>query len=86
MTYQEARAQKEQFQAHYDEAAAALRRVEGIGTGPMGLTPSTVRATQAFRNAYQAYALARDNLQSFNAWFPNCILYKRSFILYTLTA
>lgn len=48
------------------EAAARLRAVPGIGAGPMGLTPDSVKAGPAYREARAYHAAAFERLRALN--------------------
>lgn len=69
MCYEIARQMKSVMEAREREASAALQRVPGISSGPMGLTPDAVKASPEYRNAKADYEACREALRRFNAWF-----------------
>lgn len=48
-------------------ASKALRAIPGVGMGPMGLTPDSVKARSDYKAAKAAWAKAWANLRAFNA-------------------
>jgi hypothetical protein len=50
-------------------ASNALSAITGIGSGPMRLTPDSVKQTAEYRSAKHAYDLAFIQLRAFNASF-----------------
>ncbi len=66
MTYQEA---KDQANKLYTQVEVAGRALEVFPTGPLGLTPDAVKATQEYRAARAAYAAAFQTLQRWNRWY-----------------
>ena len=55
--------------ARHREAGKRLNSIEGIGSGPMGLTPDTVKASAPYREARQDYDACHEALRRFNKWF-----------------
>lgn len=74
MTYAIAKAAKAALEAAEREASANLRKVPGIGSGPMGLTPDAVKARPDYQAAKAAHDRAFGQLRRFNAGF--CRTYK----------
>lgn len=69
MTYETARLKSERLSAAVDTACKALRSVEGVGSGPMGLTTDAVKRSKAYRDAKIAFDAAFKELRRFNAIF-----------------
>lgn len=51
----------------YRAACDALKTVDGVGSGPMGMTPDAVRNTDEYRNAKLARDRAFTALRNHNA-------------------
>lgn len=69
MCYEIARQMKSVMEARYDEASARLQGIDGVGAGPMGLTPDHVKASPEYRAAKQDFQACGDALRRFNTWF-----------------
>ncbi len=52
--YAQAKARADVLEAAWDAAATTLRAVPGSGSGPMGLTPDSVRLSAPYRAAWNA--------------------------------
>jgi hypothetical protein len=68
MAYEQARAKQSALWSASTVAAEALKLIPGVGTGPMGLTPDSVRSTPEYRAARAAADRAFRELQAYNAW------------------
>jgi hypothetical protein len=66
MTFADARAEQVRLEAAVAAAAAALRAVPGVGSGPLRLTPDPVRQTPAYQAARATYDAAFAALRRFN--------------------
>lgn len=69
MTFAVAKAAQAAIEDEWNRAGAALRAIPGVGTGPMGLTPDTVRALPEYRAVKLAYDSAFARLRAFNGAF-----------------
>lgn len=69
MTYAIAKIAKAQLETSANVASAALSAIPGVGTGLMGLTPDSVRATAEWQNARRSYERAWSALRAFNGRF-----------------
>lgn len=58
------------LEAQRKAAAATLGSLPGIGSGPMGLTPDSVKASPEYQAAKAAHAHAFDALRRFNKANP----------------
>lgn len=58
-----------ELEAFERRAAAELRGIAGVGSGSMGLTPDSVKASPEYRAARAAHDSAFRQLQQFNATF-----------------
>src|SRR5438046_1419365 len=54
-----------------DESSSASKKLSQFKTGPMGLTPDHVKATDEFRNLKQASDAAFQKLRNFNGGLSN---------------
>lgn len=68
-SYLLARTLKEHLEAQVANTSAYLRGLEGVGSGAFGMTPDSVKANPAYKNARADYVHAHDRLRSFNTWF-----------------
>lgn len=64
-----AKARRDALERDHRAAAFALKAVDGIGSGRLGLTPDSVKMTPEYRAARAAYDRAFAELRSFNATF-----------------
>jgi len=69
MNYSQAKARQTELYQAEKEAGDRLKAIPGVGSGPMGLTPDSVKASPEYRKAKADYDLAFANLRSFNSWF-----------------
>ena len=69
MTFEQATHMRDIFEAQMKAASVALRAVPGVGSGAMGLTPDSVKASTAYQNAKRRFEWDFDNLRKFNAWY-----------------
>ena len=69
LTFEQATQMRDTFDAQARDAGRALRAIEGVGSGAMGLTPDAVKASAAYRDAKRRFDWDFDNLQKFNAWY-----------------
>lgn len=69
MTYAAAKAVQAELERARDDASRALNALPGIGSGTMGLTPDSVKASPAFRAAKRAYDQRHADLAAFNGRF-----------------
>ena len=69
MTYDDAKALRNQAEAKVTEASARLKSVAGVGSGGTGLTPDHVKSSSEYRDAKAGYDAAFRELQRVNAWF-----------------
>ncbi len=60
---------KARFEASMHEAAKALKSIEGVGTGPMGLTPDHVKASMRYKMAKAKFDWEFANVRAFNSWY-----------------
>lgn len=67
MTFEQFQHESERLRSAMYAASAALNAIPGISSGPNGLTPDTVKASQEYRAARRAFDCALRALQSFNA-------------------
>lgn len=67
--YAVAKQAKQLFERNHIEAAAKLAAIPGVGSGPMGLTPDSVKSTPEFQTAWQAERKAFEALRQFNGAF-----------------
>ena len=68
-SYEIAKEVKASLEATLDSANNALRAIPGISSGAMGLTPDSVKASAAYRDASARYHAAHMALRAFNTWF-----------------
>lgn len=68
-TYDEAKAECACLTACERAAAAALRAIPGVGSGPNGLTPDGVKFSPRYMSARRDYEAARAALARFNGWY-----------------
>lgn len=69
MCYEVAKEMKAVMEAREREAAAVLKAVPGLGSGPMGLTPDEVKASPQYLQAKGDWEACWHALRRFNAWF-----------------
>lgn len=69
VSYEKALSIKAKLEAKLDEASARMRSIEGVGSGPLGLTPDHVKASEAFIWARAEYNDALAELRGFNTEF-----------------
>ena len=69
LTFEQATQMRDAFDAQMRAASQALRAVDGVGSGAMGLTPDAVKASAAYQEAKRRFDWDFDNLQKFNAWY-----------------
>lgn len=55
--------------SNLSRASEELRDVPGVGAGLMGLTPDSVKATEAYKIAKKRYNIAFSDLREFNKVF-----------------
>lgn len=67
MTFEQFQQEGERLRLAMYAASAALNAIPGVSSGPNGLTPDTVKASQAYRQARRDFDCALRALQSFNA-------------------
>ena len=69
MDYQTAKAYQQQLEQVEKAASDKLNAINGIGTGPLGLTPDSVKSTPEYQQASKEYSAAFQALRNFNGWF-----------------
>lgn len=69
LTFEQATQMRDTFDAQMRDASQALRAVEGVGSGAMGLTPDAIKASEAYQEAKRRFEWDFDNLRKFNAWY-----------------
>lgn len=69
MSYQAAKAVRDALEKARNDASHALSAIAGVGSGPMGLTPDSVKQSPAYRAARRAYDQRHADLAAFNARF-----------------
>lgn len=57
------------LEADLRAAYAGLQAIDGVGTGPFGLTPDAIKADPEYRAAKAATDKAFARLRGFNAWY-----------------
>lgn len=67
MTYAEYCARRGELEARVDAASARLKAIPGVGAGPMGLTPDSVKALPAWKAARAEFNAAFGALRALNA-------------------
>lgn len=67
--YELAKIAKHQLEDEYNAACNALKLIPGVGTGPLGLTPDEVRATECYQLAKARMDRAFAALRTFNTQF-----------------
>ena len=67
MTYEQARAEQNRLESVLRAVGVELKAL-GAGTGPMGLTPDSVKASYAYTETKARSAMAFRRLQAFNKW------------------
>lgn len=67
--YVNARAIKDKLESEFARLSRALRAIEGVGSGPNGLTPDSVRSSAKFISAKREADLAFNALKDFNSKF-----------------
>lgn len=65
--YTVAKAVHDSLDSDVTRLGAILRAFPGAGSGPMGLTPDSVRLNPDYRNAKRAFDLAFARLRAFNS-------------------
>lgn len=70
-TFEEALAKYLELSAVADAASKALGAIPGVSSGPMGLTPDSVKQTTEFKIANRNYQIATEAMRKFNkeGWF-----------------
>ena len=66
MTYEDAKAHRENLVRAHDDAAANLKSVCGDERGPMGLTPDHIKSTPQWKNAFRAERAAFERMRQHN--------------------
>lgn len=66
MTYETAKAKSIELNSRVNVTCKALRSIEGVGSGPTGLTSATVRKSKQYREAKAAFDAAFKELRAFN--------------------
>lgn len=69
MTFEEAKAQQEIIQSKVDECSATLKEFDKFGKGNMGVTPDHIKAMPEWKQAFQNYHAAFNQLRNFNGWY-----------------
>lgn len=69
MCFEIAKEMRSVIEAQERDAAKALRAVPGLGSGPNGLTPDSVKFSEPYRAAKAEYEARRQMLRRFNQWF-----------------
>jgi hypothetical protein len=69
MTYEQAKEAGRLLDEAMGAASARLRAIPGHASGPMGLTPDSVRATAEYKTARAESDRAFKKLQDHNWWF-----------------
>ena len=69
MSFAAAKAVQAELERARNDASRALNAIAGVGTGAMGLTPSSVKASPEYRAARRAYDQRHADLAAFNARF-----------------
>lgn len=69
MTFQEAKERKIHLESACCVADIALKSIDGVGTGAMGLTPDSVRNSPEYKAAREAFSQSFARLRAFNAFF-----------------
>jgi hypothetical protein len=67
MTFLEFKAEQSRLWDAMDQASARLKAIAGVSSGPMGLTPDSVKFSPEYRKARREFDSAMRALQSFNA-------------------
>lgn len=75
VTYPMARQIRDRIQAEAETAGARLRAIPGVGSGQIGLTPDSVKATAEYQSARAAWETAFERLRAFNGEY--CQRFKR---------
>lgn len=68
ITYQQAKAYSEALDASYDYATKNLKELSGP-TGPMGLTPDSVKTSAEWKQAKSLADSIFRELRAFNTWY-----------------
>jgi len=69
MNFDIAKEYKKQLEKAEKEASDTLNAIDGISSGPMGLTPDSIKSNPEYQKAKQAYELAFNTLRNFNGWY-----------------
>jgi hypothetical protein len=69
LTFEQATHMRNIFEAQMKDAAQALKAIEGVGTGWMGLTPDSVKASPKYQEARRRFDWDFDSLRKFNTWY-----------------
>lgn len=69
MNYTEAKAKGEELERRSKQAGERLRAIPGVGSGPMGLTPDSVKASPEYQKAKAEADKAFAELRAFNTFF-----------------
>lgn len=77
LSYTEAKAIQEAANAACQVASVALSSVEGLSSGPMGLTPLAVRMSPEYITAKAEFDRTFAHMRKINQWF--CKEYKREY-------
>lgn len=67
MTYAIAKQVAQQLNDNYDAAIKTLKAIDGVGTGPMGLTPDAIKFGAEYRAAKAVMDKAFADLRKFNS-------------------
>jgi hypothetical protein len=68
-SFEDAKAERLALEAAAKSAGGQLKAIQGVGSGPMGLTPDAVKFSPEYRRAYAHYHRAANALRRFNAIF-----------------
>jgi hypothetical protein len=69
LTFEQATHMRNIFEAKMKDAAQALKSIEGVGAGLMGLTPDHVKASREYQEARRRFDWDFDSLRKFNVWY-----------------
>ena len=67
MDFEQFRAERARLIENTCQTSKAWRAIEGVGSGAMGLTPDSVKASPEYRRARAEFNAAMRALQAFNA-------------------
>lgn len=69
MTFKEAKEHKTHLESVCYAADIALKSIDGVGTGAMGLTPDSVKNSPEYKAAREAFSQSFARLRAFNEFF-----------------